>query len=138
MGGGKRKKRLNIQAQSVGRLGFAVDFSKYLHRHYNLEDAYAYESLLEKLIRIIVWLSTATNPVMIQSEGLCRKAEKMSPQQDRNFFEKFDLPNCYIYYIEFGNNGYGLAIGFDTKERIAYVLAVDAEHRIRPWHGKLG
>lgn len=124
----------NTHRQSGRRTkgGFLPDFSRYLHKDYPIDDAFNNDDLINKLKDMVANLLTMVNPMWeMQSNGFCKKFEKMTPQKDKDFLRKCDIVDCYPYYASFGNNAYRIVVAIDTNTRIAYFLALDTKHSIR-------
>lgn len=142
---GKSKKKKGKSGGGVGlKVGFVPDFSLYLDKHFPIEKVYNKPAFVEKLGNVLKELLAEDNPAFeLQKKGFCNKFEKMSPSQDKDFFAKLSnvgdkVAAMYPYYSSFGNNGYGMVIYLDSGNRHAYFLALDVEHKIRKYHGKLG
>ena len=141
---GKTKKKKGKSGDTGLRIGFLPDFSLYLDKHFPIEKVYSKPAFIEKLGNILKELIIEANPAFgLQKKGFCNKFEKMSPSQDKEFFSKLSNVGdkavaMYPYYSSFGNNGYGMVIYLDPGNRHAYFLALDVEHKIRKYHGKLG
>ena len=124
----------NNHRQSGGqtRRGFLPDFSRYLYKYYPIDDAFDNADLVEKLKGMVANLLTVVNPMReMQSNGFCKKFEKMTPQKDKDFLRKCYIADCYPYYASFGDNAYRIVVAIDTNTRIAYFLALDTKHSIR-------
>ena len=134
---GKTNKE-TTKTNTVKRLGFAVDFSHYLEKQFPLNPCYDNHTLICKVLKVITLVSNMTNPYHLQTEGGCKKFERMDQRQDKEFFQYFDLPQYSIHYLSFGDNKLGIAIALDSSDRIMYFLAIDEHHKIRPYHGKKG
>lgn len=126
------------------KVGFLPDFSLYLNNHFPIDKVYEKPSFIEKVGDILKSIICEENPTFeLQQKGLCEKAEKMNPHKDKDFFKKLSgigekSQTLFPYYLSFGNNGYGIVLYLDPSNRHAYFLALDVNHKIRRWHGKLG
>ena len=143
MGKTKRRKGESGVAEKL-MVGFVPDFSLYLDKHFPIRKVYEKPAFIEKIGKVLKELLVEENPASeLQRNGFCSKFEKMSPSKDRDFFSKLAMVGekasaVYPYYASFGNNGYGMVIYLDPGNRHAYFLALDVEHKIRRFHGKLG
>lgn len=137
-------KRIDKKELKMIKMGFLPDFSLYLEKYFPVEDIYREQPFVRKLSEILKSIISEENPTFeLQSNGLCSKAEKMDPRKDKDFFNKLSgigmrSATIFPYYLSFGNNGYGIVLYLDTSNRRAYFLALDINHKIRRWHGKLG
>lgn len=126
------KSNSHPQFGGQARRGFLPDFSRYLYKHYPIDDAFNNADLVSKLKDMVANLLTMVNPMWeMQSNGFCKKFEKMTPQKDKEFLRKCDIADCFPYYASFGNNAYRIVVAIDTNTRIAYFLALDTKHSIR-------
>ncbi len=141
---GSKGKKSDKKEPKTTKVGFLPDFSLYLEKHFPIEEVYTKQPFINKLGEILKSIISEENPTFeLQDRGLCNKAEKMDPKKDKDFFNKLSgigarSATIYPYYLSFGNNGYGIVLYLDPSNRHAYFLALDIEHKIRRWHGKLG
>ncbi|MBR2994425.1 hypothetical protein IKF32_00705 [Candidatus Saccharibacteria bacterium] len=139
-----KKKKIDKPTHNEATVGFLPDFSLYLKKYYPINKVYSKPVFIKKLGDILKEIITEENPSFeLQKKGFCSKFEKMDPRQDKEFFTRLagigeKAATIHPYYSSFGNNGYGIAVYLDPVNRHAYFLALDVEHRIRRFHGKLG
>lgn len=140
----KKKKSKDSGSPKESVTGFVPDFSFYLERHYPIGAIYSKPAFVEKIGNILKDIITEENPAsQLQQKNLCKKCEKMNPGQDKDFFKKLSAigekaSTIFPYYLSFGDNKYGIALFLDSSNRHIYFLALDVDHKIRRWHGKLG
>lgn len=127
-----KSKLISDSSNNITTRGFLPDFSKYLFKDFPIETAYACNPAIQKLKHLVSELLTTKNPAQdLQNNGLCKKLEKMTPQQDRKFIQKCGFVDGQLYYAAYGRNPYRIILGIDTNQRIAYFFAIDTTHSVR-------
>lgn len=109
--------------------GFLPCFSRYLHRHFPLEDFYQKPSHVTKVKVLLSALVDSQSPFDLKRK-IGQEVQTIRPNsKEGKSLIKLCSSEYPIHRIDYGNNPFRIVFCFSNANRMAYIYIIDPKHK---------